>query len=415
MENRTVVWKSVLGVSVLLAPLAFIAGMLFSPRQYEAFASISCVKNTSPEAGVATDIDFSPFWRTWQLIDQKYVGTGSSSLSTKELGEQRLWGAITGMVEALGDPYTEFLPPEDRKSFEEDIRGSFGGVGMELGIRNDKLTVVAPLPGTPAARAGIRAGDVIVKIEDIDATGMNTEKAVKLIRGNVGTTVTISIIREGLTKPLSLTMTRATITVPVIKTEQLDGGIFLIRLYSFSENSTRLFRDALLEFIKSGNSKLILDLRGNPGGYLDAAVNVASWFLPEGAVVVREQKGPGQEEELYRSVRAGIFTKKLEMVILVDTGSASASEIVAGALKEYGVATLIGEQTFGKGSVQELIPVNKETSLKVTIAQWLTPQGHSISKAGLTPDIVVPMSEEDIANERDPQLERAKRFLRTGK
>ncbi len=202
-------------------------------------------------------------------------------------------------------------------------------------------------------------------------------------------------------------MTRDVITVPTLSTKKLDNGIFMIQLYSFTGDSPNLFRNALREFMLSKSDKLILDLRGNPGGYLNAAVDMASWFLPQGKVIVREDYGGGQKEDTSKSKGYDIFTGKLKFVILIDGGSASASEILAGALHEYGKATLIGEKSFGKGSVQEVIQVTPDTSLKVTVARWLTPNGVSISDNGIMPDIVVPVSEDDIKNKKDPQLDRA--------
>jgi len=393
-------------MTALFVPIAFIAGMFFSPIHNTALADIACV---TQEGSTAQGVDFSPFWRAWQLIDEKYVGTTSKTGTTtpQELNSKRLWGAIEGMVAAVGDPYTEFLPPQEKKLFEEEIHGSFGGVGMELGIRDGAITVIAPLPNTPAARADIRAGDRIVKVAEQDATTINIDKAISLIRGEVGTQITLTLAREGISAPLVVTLTRAIINIPIIETKDYPAGVSYIRLYSFSENSPELFRQALIKFISSGHTKLILDLRGNPGGYLDAAIDMASWFLPQGKVVVREQIGPERKEVTHRSIRNGVFTKKLSMIILVDKGSASASEILAGALSEHGIATLVGEQTFGKGSVQELMPVTADTSLKITIARWLTPNGTSISEHGLKPDVVVPLSNDDVKNKKDPQLEKA--------
>ena len=411
MESSRRVWIRALSISAFFVPVAFILGMFFSPLLNTAQADISCIVQG---ANSAEGIDFRPFWRAWQLIDQKFVGTTSSqSTSTQaEFDSKRLWGAIEGMVASVDDPYTEFLPPQEKKLFEEEIHGSFGGVGMELGIREGSITVIAPLPNTPASKAGVRAGDRVVRVGTVDIGSTGIDKAISLIRGEVGTSITITFRREGVSTPIIVTLTRAVITIPIIDTKIYSGTISYIRLYSFSENSPELFRRALVDFIKSGNTKLILDLRGNPGGYLDAAVDMASWFLPQGKAIVREQIGPEREEVVHRSVRNGVFNKNLSMVILVDKGSASASEILAGALSEYGIATLVGEKTFGKGSVQELIPVTADTSLKVTVARWLTPNGVSLSERGLTPDVVVSTSDEDIKMQKDTQLERALTLLR---
>ncbi|HXK31286.1 MAG TPA: S41 family peptidase, partial [Candidatus Paceibacterota bacterium] len=210
-------------------------------------------------------------------------------------------------------------------------------------------------------------------------------------------------------------LTRAIIEVPTLETKTLPGNIFVISLYNFSGKSDALFKDAVKKFTASGSTKLIIDLRGNPGGYLDAAVDVSSWFLPAGKVVLREQIGPQRQEQIHRTTHAGISMRGVRMAILIDEGSASASEIVAGALREHGVATLVGERSFGKGSVQELAPVTRETSLKVTIERWLTPLGNSISKEGLAPDITIIPTPEDIKAGRDVQMERAVSFLLHGR
>ena len=411
MESSRRLWVRAFTMSALFIPIAFIMGVFFSSLNNTAFADISC---TVQGGSTTSSVDFRPFWRAWQLIDQKYVGTtsGISTTTEAERNSKRLWGAIHGMVAAVGDPYTEFLPPQEKKLFEEEIHGSFGGVGMELGLRNGVITVIAPLPDTPATRADIRAGDRITHIGTESASGMSIDGAISRIRGKVGTPITITFNREGVNAPITATMTRAVITIPIIDTKSYPDSIFYIRLYSFSENSPELFRQALLGFIKSGNTKLILDLRGNPGGYLDASVAIASWFLPQGSAVVREQIGPERKEMVHLSIRGGVFSKNRSMIILIDKGSASASEILAGSLSEYGVATLVGEKTFGKGSVQELISVTADTSLKVTVARWLTPNGVSISERGLTPHVVVPISDDDIKAKRDPQLDRALLILR---
>ncbi|MBU1179265.1 S41 family peptidase [Patescibacteria group bacterium] len=348
---------------------------------------------------VSQELDFNSFWKTWNIIESKYV-------SNDGLDKQKmLWGAISGLVGSLGDPYSSFFPPKEAGVFESSVRGDFEGVGMEIGIKNNILTVVAPLKGTPADMAGMKPGDKILKIEDTLTADLTVEEAVQLIRGEKGTKVALSILREGTEEPFQVEIVRDVIQIPVLETEKKDGGIFVINLFSFSGRSVNEFRNALREMIDSGSSKLILDLRGNPGGYLDAAVDIASWFLPMGDVVAREQFSD-DHEELYRSKGYNVFNN-LPMVILINEGSASASEIVAGALSEHGKATLVGKKTYGKGSVQEMISIENGSSLKLTIARWLTPNGKSISKEGLEPDISVEFTKEDYEAGRDPQMEKA--------
>ncbi|MBI3019912.1 MAG: S41 family peptidase, partial [Parcubacteria group bacterium] len=337
----------------------------------------------SPEESV----DFSPFWETWNTIDKKFMPADGEATSTPERSPQeeakhRLWGAISGLVDSLGDPYSVFMPPSDAKIFEENIQGNFGGVGMEIGIRDNILTVIAPLKNTPAERAGILAGDKVLAIDGKPTLKMAVDEAVKIIRGEIGTTVALTIKREkdeNKKEPFEIKVERAVISIPTIDTEKRSDGIFVIKLYSFSATSPELFRNALREFVLAESDKLILDLRGNPGGYLEAAVDMASWFLPAGKVVATEDFGKSKDPIVYRSKGYNIFNDKLKMVILVNQGSASASEILAGALSEHKKAVLVGETTFGKGSVQELIKVTSDASLKLTIAHWLTPDGSWIS------------------------------------
>jgi len=355
-----------------------------------------------------SDADLTLFWKVWGILDDKYVAHSTSTPAVTE--QDRIYGAIEGMTKSLGDPYTVFFPPEDAKAFKEEIRGNFEGVGMEIGLKEKILTVISPLKNTPAERAGIKAGDKILKIDSTITSGLSTDAAIKLIRGARGTIVTFTIKREE-EELIEIKVTRDIINIPTLSTKNLDNGIFMIQLFSFTGDSSNLFRKALREFMLSKSDKLILDLRGNPGGYLNSAVDMASWFLPQGAVVVTEDYGKGKDSDVLKSKGYDIFTDKLKFVILIDGGSASASEILAGALSEYGKATLVGEKSFGKGSVQELMEITPETSLKVTIARWLTPKGNSISDNGIKPDFVVPITQEDIKAKKDPQLDKAIEIL----
>lgn len=359
--------------------------------------------------GKPLGVDFAPFWRAWNLINEKYV---SASTTTKTIDDQeKIWGAIEGLAESLGDPYTVFFPPVESKLFEADIRGNFEGVGMEVLAQDGAITVIAPLKNSPAERAGIMAGDRVIKIDNKVTSNLSTEDAVQLIRGPKGTEVTLTIFRNGAKEPFEIKVMRDVIDVPTINTKELPGGIFVIELYSFSAQSPNLFRQALREFILSSSDKLILDLRGNPGGYLEASIDMASWFLPSSAVVVREDFGTAGKEKIYRSKGYDIFNDDLKFVILVDKGSASASEILAGALAEHGKAVLVGDKTFGKGSVQELVSITSETSLKITIARWLTPNGLSISEDGIEPEYIVKYSTADREAKRDPQMDKAIEIL----
>jgi len=359
---------------------------------------------------VPEGVDFSPVWKAWHVIDAKFVPTEPATSSATST-EKRVWGMIQGLAASLGDPYTFFLPPAENEQFNDDMSGRFEGVGMEIAVRNEVLTIVTPLKGTPAERAGLKSGDRILEIDGKSTRGIDVSAAVQKIRGPKGTQVTLLILRSGWSEPREFKVTRDVINVPVIVTHARPDGVFVIEIRSFTANSTYLFRNALREFIESGNTRLILDLRGNPGGYLEAAVDMASWFLPSGRVVVTEDYGGNSPNIVHRSSGYDIFNENLKMVILVDKGSASASEILAEALRYYGDARLIGTATFGKGSVQELVEITPETSLKITVARWLGPSGKPIPHEGIEPDIVVERTDEDIEKGRDPQLDKAVEIL----
>lgn len=360
-------------------------------------------------ASTTQSIDMAPFWKVWNLLNDKYVITRHSTGTSQSVTDQdRIWGAIQGLTDSLGDPYTVFMPPEDAKEFKTDISGNFEGIGMEIGIKDGRLSVVSPLKGSPAEAAGLKTGDKIIMIDGESTVNLSVDKAVKIIRGPKDTVVKISVLRGTSTKPIDFSVTRSVIKVPTVETE-IKGDVFIITLYNFYAEARSQFGNGLKEFIKSKKHKLIIDLRGNPGGYLDAAVDMASWFLPLGKVIVREDFGENSDrgEVVYRSKGYDIFNDNLKLVILIDGGSASASEILAGALQENGKAKLVGTKTFGKGSVQELVSITKNTSLKVTIAKWLTPSGKSISQDGLMPDFEVKITEADLKAEKDPQMEKA--------
>ncbi len=389
---------------VLIATILFASGFYIGKRTGNGFDETKFINATTTLA-----VDFGPFWKAWNILDEKFTPPASTTPSVAD--QDKVWGAIEGLAASYNDPYTVFFPPVESKAFEEEISGSFGGVGMEIDIVDGVPTVVAPLKGTPADKAGVLAGDKIIEIDGQSAIKMSTEEAVKLIRGEVGTTVAVTFIRKGVNQPIIKKMVRAVIEIPTVKTKLLPSGVFVLELYNFGATSPSFFRGALREFIESGSDKLVIDLRNNPGGYLEAALDMASWFLPTGRVVATEDFGGKREDHEYRSKGYDIFTDRLKLVILVNNGSASAAEILAGALKEYGKAALIGEQTFGKGSVQELVDLTSDTSLKITVAHWLTPLGNSISNGGLTPDIEVKVTPENTKDGNDPILDKAVEYL----
>lgn len=412
-------WRA-LGVLAAIT-ISFGVGMYSGVYQRAHDVASAADASSSVSGGITTivlnsnsqpkDVDMTQFWTAYNLLNQNFVVThASGTFPTKQ---KQLYGAIAGLTSSFGDPYTTFFPPSDAQVFQEDISGSFGGVGMQID-NNDKgqLVVVSPLKDTPSARAGIRSGDLLLQIGTTTTTNMAVEEAVKLIRGPKGTTVTFTIARQGEPKPITISVVRDTINIPIINNYKRDDGIYVIELYSFSQNSPDLFRTALRDFMQSGSTRLILDLRGNPGGYLEAAVDMASYFLPVGDSVVTEDFKGKQDNITHRSVGYNVFTNKgLKMAILVDQGSASASEILSGALQQHYVAKLVGTRTFGKGSVQELMDLGGGAELKITIARWLTPNGSSISDGGLQPDIAAQRTIDDIKAGKDPQTEAAVSYL----
>ncbi|MEK9131943.1 MAG: S41 family peptidase [Patescibacteria group bacterium] len=402
-----------IALSITLIVISFISGVYLGFLNRSEVSKVTGLMHTDISAEPAQKVDFDPFWKVWNTLNEKFVAV--STTSDADISDQkRVWGAIEGLTASLNDPYTVFFPPEESKSFATEISGSFSGVGMEVGMRDNHLVVVTPLKNSPAQKAGVQSGDRILKIDTQATDGLPVDKAVKLIRGKEGTVVTLTVAREGKKEPFDISITRGPIEIPTIDTLEKDG-VFIIRLYNFSAIASNLFRDALREFVVKNTDKLVLDVRGNPGGYLDAAVDMASWFLPSGKVIVTEDFGNNQEDVVYKSKGYNVFGSKLKVAILINGGSASASEILAGALRENGVAKLVGEKSFGKGSVQELVKITPETSLKVTVAKWLTPGGNSISAGGLTPDFVVKLTADDVAKGKDPQLDRAIRYLNTGR
>lgn len=391
-------------VSILIAGILFATGFYVGRNNTPENFATQFLNATSTKG-----VDMDPYWKAWKILDEKFAPASSTTPPIKN--DDKLWGSIEGLAGSYKDPYTVFFPPVESKAFEEEISGSFGGVGMEVAIQDGVLTVVAPLKGTPADMAGVISGDKILMIGEKSTSNMSTDEAIKLIRGEVGTPIIVTFGRKGAKEPIVKTLIRANIEIPTINTKIVSDNVFVISLYSFSAISPNLFRGALREFVESGSDKLVLDLRNNPGGYLEAALDMASWFLPTGKVVVTEDFGEKQEPRIYRSKGYDIFNDKLRFAILVNEGSASASEILAGALREHNKAVLVGSKTFGKGSVQELVSLTENTSLKITVAHWFTPLGNSISNGGLTPDIEVKLTAENVKDGNDPQLNAAVKYL----
>lgn len=321
--------------------------------------------------------------------------------------EQFLEGIKDGLADAVGDPFTEYLSAKETKDFNDGLNGTFEGIGAELGKEGNAITIVAPIKGMPAEKAGLQPKDIIVEIDGESALDISITEAVSRIRGPKGEKVTLGIIRSG--KELSVEIIRDTIEIASVEWQK-DGDVGIITITRFGDDTVAMTEKAAGDLAGQGAKKIILDMRGNPGGLLDAAVGVASVWLPKGSTVLEEKRG-GQIVKAYTTSKNPVF-KNLSTVVLINAGSASASEIVAGALRDNKVATVVGETSYGKGSVQRLIPLSNGDSLKVTIARWFTPSGVSIDKEGIKPDHEVARSPEDAAAGRDPQLDRARELLK---
>lgn len=349
-------------------------------------------------------IDFNLFWEAWELLERKHVD------SEEFTSQDMLEGAIKGLAGTFNDPYTTFFDKEDSIKFTEDIQGNFGGVGMEIGIRNEKITVVAPLENTPAERAGLKAQDVILEIDGESTADLSVEEAVKLIRGDIGTVVILTIFREEWSESREFEITRANIQIPTLDLEFKEGNIAYIKLHSFNQSTNKLFYEALKKMDSNDSRGLVLDLRNNPGGYLQVAIDMAAWFLEKDAVVLTQRFSSGEEDVFKAGGNRGL--ENFPVVILINRGSASASEILAGALRDTRGIKLVGEQSFGKGTVQDLTTLSNGSTLKITTAKWILPSGTEIDQEGLTPDYEVEFPDDWERGDPDPQLEKALEVLK---
>ena len=318
-------------------------------------------------------------------------------------------GAIKGMMEALGDEHSAYMDPFQYKDATASLQGEYEGIGAWVNTDGKFLTISEPMPGSPAEKAGLKPGDQIIAIDGEDMTGILPELARRKVLGPKGTTVVLTILRDGEEQPFDVEVTRASITVPSVTSKMLEGNVAYIRLYTFGETTTSELRKALDTLLAEKPVGLILDLRNNGGGYLQTGIEVASEFIDKGVIVI-EESGDGTREN-YEALPGGKATD-IPMVVLVNKYSASASEIVAGAIQDHGRGKLVGETTYGKGSVQSWIPlVDDQGAVRITIARWLTPDGRQIHKVGLTPDVEVALTEEDTQAEKDPQLDKAVELL----
>lgn len=379
-----------LGFVVAVALLTFVLGNRFQFIGDWFFAPYSNSANTS----LTRNLDFRSTEEVYDLLKQKFDG----KLEVDKLED----GLKQGLVNAAGDPYTVYLSEKEAQQFEDDLNGTFTGIGAELGKRDGKIVVITPINGAPAQKAGIRAGDEIITINKEDATSLSIDAAVNKIRGEVGSTVTLGIVRDGVKQDISVV--RAEINVPSVESEILDGNVGYLKISRFSDDTSELARKAAQDFKAKNVSSVIVDVRNNGGGLLSSAVDIAGLWL-DNKVVVEERRGDKVISSLKSGDNlplAGIPTK-----MLINGGSASASEILAGALSDHKAAQLIGEKTYGKGSVQELLDLSNGGKLKVTVARWFTPNGKNIDKEGIKPDIEVKLTPKDFEADKDPQKDRA--------
>ncbi|KKR91707.1 MAG: Carboxyl-terminal protease [Parcubacteria group bacterium GW2011_GWC2_42_12] len=405
----------ILGVILLcliILSIAFAAGML-AARRNELIKSASIKEAnyagkiynkyvTAPANKLTQDVDFNLFWNVWDLLKEKYVD--KDKLDDKKL----FYGALKGLVESAGDPYTVFMEPKLAQEFASDLAGTFEGIGAEIGKKNEVITIIAPLADMPAEKAGLKSGDKIYAIDGQSTAGLAVDEAVSKIRGPKGTEVTLTIFRDGFEQPKDFKIIRQVILVKSVRTEMRDDGIFVVIITNFNDDTSTLFKQAVQKAVAANPKGLILDLRNNPGGYLETAIDVASEWIDKG-IIVTEQFSPEKKNEYLNRGRARL--KDFPTVVLVNQGSASASEIVAGALKDYKQATIIGKKTFGKGSVQTLEDLQDSSSVKITVAKWLTPAGYNINGQGIAPDIEVDLTADDYEKNKDPQMDKAVEIL----
>ena len=343
------------------------------------------------------EIDFSPLWDVLDRINEEYLFRPVD-------GTKLLYGAISGLIKALGDPYTAFLNPDENSAFNDSLEGTYEGIGAELGIRDEQLIIVAPLGGSPAERQGVRAGDKILEINGESASGISVTEAVTKIRGKAGTVVELTLQR-GSGDSFKVSITRAQITVKSVNFEDKGNGIYYLEVTRFGETTNDEWDEAVAK--AKGAKGIVLDLRSNPGGYLSAAVYLASEFLDSGTVLLQEDANGDRAPLSVQSTENDHAFAGIPVVVLIDEGSASASEILAAALSERVNAKLVGEKSFGKGTVQDAVDFDDGSGLHLTVAKWLTPSGEWVHDKGLEPDFKVELTDEDINSGRDPQLDKA--------
>ncbi|CAN5158312.1 S41 family peptidase [soil metagenome] len=392
--------RFVVPVALLVVVLLLVSGAGFTGYQLGTHNAGGAVTVSGDRPSLAT------FWEAWNTLDKRFYGDTSS--------EKRMEGAISGMVAGLGDPYTTYLAPKQDDLFRSGLEGSFGGIGAELEVISELLTVVTPLQGTPAEKAGLLAGDIIIKIDGTETKTLSFLDAIDKIRGEKGTNVTLTVVRTGKDEAIDIVVTRDTITVKSVSSQNIgtNDEIAYIKLNQFGADTSKLFGEALQKAVDDKKKGVVVDLRNNPGGFLDSAITTIGFVLPEEITSDNEfLKARTAVRETYKNkpdsrqvATNAPIAPTIPMVVLVNGGSASASEIFSGAMKDYGRATLIGQKTFGKGSVQDLVDLENGGSIKVTIAHWLTPLGTEINKKGVLPDKEVTLAEGEKISAQDSQV-----------
>ncbi len=396
-------------IIIILLVFTFGAGIFYGQKQNLSVAvEPVSFEIINENVGAPKDLDFSLFWEAWRLIEEKYT-------DTSKIDKQKMfYGAINGMVDSLNDPYTVFMDPAETVKFDEELSGVFDGIGAEIGVKKNIITIIAPLPDTPAEKAGLKAGDKIYKIDEIVVVDLSLNEVVSLIRGPKGTTVALTIVRGEETETREIKIVRNTIIVKSVELEFKNtdkGTIAHLKISRFGEETFSDVKIFSKEILKKGAKGIVLDLRNNPGGFLDSSVDIAGIFLPANRIVTIEKFNNDNKENYLTDGKNELG--KIPLVVLANEGSASASEILAGALRDNRQIKIIGKKTFGKGSVQEVKDFIKDgSSIKITVAEWLTPSGKNINKEGISPDIEVEVSLEDFEAGKDPQMEKALEVLK---
>ena len=406
-KTLRVILSILLGLTLFVAIFSsgMAAGLAVSnmPGLRAAVPFLNLNKEGAAAPSAELDTLFQPFWESWNLVQEQYVDQPIDNM-------EMMRGAIRGMLQSLNDPHTSYMDPEEYETTNAPLNGEYEGIGAWVDITGEYLAIISPMPNSPAEKAGLQPEDLVIAVNGKNMAGVDGNLVLRDILGPAGTDVTLTIQRKGQAETFDVTITRAKISIPSVEGEMLEENVAYIRINTFGEKTTRELRDSLRDLLKQNPVGMIIDLRYNGGGYLNTAIDVTSQFIEGNQVVLIEEMGDGSRT-VFNSKNGGLATQ-IPLVVLVNEGSASASEIFAGAIQDYARGTLVGTTTFGKGSVQNWIPLsNEQGAVRVTIARWLTPNERHIHNLGLEPDVVVEITEEDIAAERDSQLEKAIELL----